>query len=402
MSETVRQEEMSQNSDPETLPFSLTRTMSSTDNQNSPKEDSRLLDTQRSLSNGARISHGAIDTEKPPAVDNISISSQNSNHGLKFTQLPLVEIPIFLFFLAYKGALPLKEQFVYALLRSLYTNFTNVDDSESIACILFRNSSSDVDRSHVMLDTVVQEESSALLSVLNLVRNVPALFTTLIICSYTDIVGRRWGILFPCLGGALKCSCFLVVSYLGVQSSGLLYAGEIIEGIGGSIMTAQNVAVAYISDICTVEKRSFRFTMIQILHFLGTALGNFIIGYMIQGTGYSISYWYTLVLYLGAALWVLLMLPESAEVTDTPFSISETLVGAVKVFKIYASKHRSTAKKAILFLMLIAVVMDEIILLGRTDVDTLYMLAIPFCWSSVYIGYYQVIFQFKFWHIQLH
>ncbi|ELU12922.1 hypothetical protein CAPTEDRAFT_198722 [Capitella teleta] len=324
---------------------------------------------------------------KPGHSETLSLSAK------KHERRPyLVELPIFFYFLAYKGALPLKEQFLYSLLTTDLAGTVSTQGGLSPSCVNFLNASANVSSSSIQLEVTLQEDSAALLSVLNIVRNAPALFATLILCSYTDVIGRRWGIFLPCIGGALKTICFLIVAYVGMDASPLLYIGETLEGFGGSIMTAQNIAAAYVSDIITEDKRTFRFTIIQSLHYLGTAIGNVIIGYAISGFGYCGSFGFILALYLACAFWVYFMLPESLQDrSDRPFSVLAVLQDAIFVFRIYVSRNRPTSKKIILVAMLVAVLMDNIIILGRTDVDTLFFLAVPFCWTSIIIGYFQLL-----------
>ena len=370
--------------------------------KDAPQEKSNLLADRRSINGEVSplpAKHGATHTSfrDPPSIETddtttSSVKQTDFLYSLRERRPYLVEIPIFLFFLAYKGALPLKEQFVYSLITSQYTLDTSQSDGVSPSCALYLNPDANLTDVDLALEIATQEDSSELLSILNLVRNVPALFTTLLICSYTDVVGRRWGILLPCVGGALKGFAFLVVAYKGISYVSLLYVGEVLEGIGGSIMTAQNVAVAYVSDISHPDTRTFRFTIIQCLHYLGTALGNLFMGYLINTTGYIGSLWYTIALYVLCLLWVLFLLPESVAIgkTVSNFSPTATFNGAIMVFTLYAKKTRPFLDRVVLLVMLVPVIMDDLILLGRNDVDTLYMLAVPFCWTSIVIGLFQV------------
>ena len=41
------------------------------------------------------------------------------------------------------------------------------------------------------------------------------------------------------------------------------------------------------------------------------------------------------------------------------------------------------------FVQLAVITLDSIILLGRNDVEILYMMGMPYCWSSIVIGYFQ-------------
>ena len=223
-------------------------------------------------------------------------------------------------------------------------------------------------------------------------RNIPALFAALIICAYTDRCGRRIGLALPCLAGMFKCVYVCLALYFVTQVEYLMI-GEIIEGLGGSIMTAQSCANLYLSDVLTTRQLAFRFMLIQGLHFLATSIGNVSIGFLIKYIGYSNSFWTIFAIYALGVLYILLVLPESVPAfSKKPFNLGHVLADAIGVFKIYIRKGRHIAYTNVkLSLMLMVVILDNIVILGRNDVDILYMLGSPFCWSSVTIGYFQAV-----------
>ena len=184
---------------------------------------------------------------------------------------------------------PLQEQFVFALVAA---NYLMPDDEYSISsegrltsCRSNITGESPIDLIH----NTIQRESSRLLCYFTLAKNVPALISTLLVCSYTDIAGRKLGLLLPCIGGALKGILYVVVIYCKAPVS-YLFIGVAIEGLGGSHMTIQSSAYAYLADILDHDQRSLRFAAVQAVLFFATAVGNVAIGYMITW-GYVHSFW---------------------------------------------------------------------------------------------------------------
>jgi len=158
-------------------------------------------------------------------------------------------------------------------------------EGRSTACRANITGESPVDLIH----NKIQQDSSRLLCYFNLAKNVPALISTLLVCSYTDVVGRKLGLLLPCIGGALKGIIYVVVIYCKAPVS-YLYIGAVIEGLGGSHMTMASSAYAYLADILNHDQRSMRFAAVQAVLFLATAVGNVAIGYFISW-GYVHSFW---------------------------------------------------------------------------------------------------------------
>ena len=158
-------------------------------------------------------------------------------------------------------------------------------------------------------------------------------------------------------------------------------------------MTAQSCANLYLSDILSLNQLAFRFMLIQGLQFLATSLGNLGIGYLILYIEYSNSFWVILSLYATGFLYIIFFLPESLSKNDRkPFDAIRIMKQSVTVLKLYVRKGRDCVYiNYKLCLLLGVVLLDNFIILGRNDVDVLYMLGSPFCWSSVTIGYFQAV-----------
>ena len=333
----------------------------------------------------------------------------------------LVEPAIFLYLLAYKGGLPLKEQFMFAYSASqlLPPNAAYLAEAEMFnsACDVEVVSKNITDHCNTSLPPPVeyaidnrdpltlqiQADASEWLTYFNLVRNLPAIFTTLLICSYTDVAGRKLGLLLPMMGGLIKNLIYVIVLSQSWNIN-ILFIGTFIEGLCGSQMTAQGAAYAYVADIVPKDQRSLRFNVLQALLYLATAVGNVMVGYLIQQTGFVLSFASISILYALAIVYTLFIVPESNMMSrfKEPFSVAKTFKHAITVFKIY--RHKKEVKQPdgdiaivyhgvnwIMVLLLVVFAADSMVVIGRNDVDVLYMLGLPFCWTSVVIGYYQGI-----------
>ena len=140
-----------------------------------------------------------------------------------------------------------------------------------------------------LIHNAIQRQSSHLLCYFTIVKCVPALISTFLLCSYTDIAGRKLGLLLPCIGGAVRGILFVTVIYCKAPVA-YLFIGIALEGLSGSHMSFHSSAYAYLADILDYDQRSLRFVGIQAVLFLATAVGNVAIGYCITW-GYVHSFW---------------------------------------------------------------------------------------------------------------
>ena len=351
----------------------------------SNKEEEHLL-------NSGCEEKAATSDDKGPA--STSSSSRFDWRSWRDKRPYLVEPPLFLFYIAYKACLPLTEQFIFSFTAAKYLpnkgDYYLTVSSRETAC-----QANVTSRPVDWLQDAIHADSSNWLCYLNLARNIPALFTTLLICSFTDVSGRKFGLILPCLGAVMKGLVYLIVIY-GKAPIIYLFIGNILEGLGGSHMTLHSSAFAYLSEVLLNDRhRSFRFTIVQAVICLATAIGNLVMGHIIRTWGYAVSFLFVTVLFLATTLHVIFLLPESkpaaSQRDERDFSVSHTLRNAVTVFHVYSREDRNPTTNLKLRLLLLVFTFDSLIVLGRNDVDVLYMMGMPFCWPSVVIGYYQAL-----------
>uniref|UniRef100_X2B9C9 Uncharacterized protein n=1 Tax=Capitella teleta TaxID=283909 RepID=X2B9C9_CAPTE len=117
------------------------------------------------------------------------------------------------------------------------------------------------------METEISTEAAYLSTKITLFREIPPVFLTLIYCSYTDTVGRKFGIIVPAIGGLLNSVTYLLVEYYQA-SLDWLYLGNFFEGISGGHLTLVGSGFAYVYDTIKPGTVSFRFTLYQSVFFL--------------------------------------------------------------------------------------------------------------------------------------
>ena len=115
------------------------------------------------------------------------------------------------------------------------------------------------------LDDYVQQESSRWVLILNFIKDVLAICSTLVICSYTDIAGRKLGVIIPLVGFLICHIVYIVTIYLDLPIQYLII-GSVVDGLSGSSLTVTGVSFAYIAQVASQENISFRYVHVSTLH----------------------------------------------------------------------------------------------------------------------------------------
>ena len=186
-----------------------------------------------------------------------------------------VEPIILLYYIYYSPCLLVADQYIFNSLSEKY----NLNSSNNSVCGCNNQSGQG------NVEEQVQSESSRVMLVLNSVGTVTAMASSLFFGAYSDDGGRKVVNTLPMVGSMLKSDCFLLVISLKL-SYWYLVIGMFIEGFFGSILTCLMGCYAYIADISSVERRTFRVTLLEVFVGASTAVSQLISGYLIKSIGY--------------------------------------------------------------------------------------------------------------------
>ncbi len=147
---------------------------------------------------------------------------------------------------------------------------------------------------------------------------------------------------------------------------------------------------AYIADTVPPEKRSMRMTILDAILTSMAALGNLIVGWMIDQLGYFYPYVFCLVGKIIALVYAVFFIPEtvrkSPETNTRKCSdFFERLSAGVKLFIVDDGKGR----RGQLIMLMGSYIIAGII--STMSILTLYEMNAPLCWDSLLIGYFGAI-----------
>ena len=238
------------------------------------------------------------------------------------------------------------------------------------------------------IDEEVSADAAIWLFNINLATCLPAIFAAFLLIPNTDKIGRKSSRLPALCRGAAYALTLVLVSYQHWPLE-VLFAGCVIQGLSGSHITFQGTSFAYTADVITFEERTFRFTILNALIVGSASISNVSLGFLIDAVGFEIPFVVMTCLYAINAVYILLVVPESRNLkgrTSRPESVEQVLKTTVNTFNIYSRRREDPTARAQLCFLICGIFCCALTFLGRSEVDTLFIIGDPFYFSSTMVG----------------
>ena len=206
--------------------------------------------------------------------------------------------------------------------------------------------------------------------------------------SYSDKLGRRIALISPAIGSILSIIVQLAIVYFDLPVWCFLLG--VVEYLGGGFYVIITGAFAYLADTVPKEKRAMRMTILDAIILGNAALGNVIVGYMIDIMGFFYPYVFCLIGKMLTLIYGVFFIPEtvrnsSNESETRQRRILGNITNGIKLYIFDNGKGRRLQ----LNLLLLTYVMGDLI--SSNTILTLFEMNTPLCWNSVYIGYFGAI-----------
>lgn len=219
-----------------------------------------------------------------------------------------------------------------------------------------------------------------------LFRCIPPIFTSILICGSTDSFGRRFGLCLPIIGGIIRALCYLTVEVAGLQLE-WLFLGELIDGLFGEHLTFFACSTAYISDVASKESLVLRVIICSTMYIIASSIGNFALGLVIGYVGFAWGIVLVALCYCFALLYVIFVLAESLPKSETKkFTWSLLMNSTVQMYEVLTRQRTPSSDRTLLWLLDLSMLLFSIAFLGTFDVETIFMLGVPFNMDSTHIG----------------
>ena len=294
-----------------------------------------------------------------------------------FSKYAMLLEPIMFVYALYVGSIfPLMDQFVRAQISSKY-NSSGGHNSSHILSVCSRNSSRH-------RNDEVDAESSRWMLYTNAAALLPGVVSLWMLGPYSDKQGRKVAIIVPQLGSLLRCISVLAVIYFELPLYVILI-GAFIEGASGGLFMVVSAGFSYVADITNHENRSFRITVLDSCISLGITVSQIAAGYLIATVGYLYPFLILTVIILLDLVVAAFFLPET--VTKDPLVRFWSLGHFRKAFNLYF-RDNGTGRRWKLLLSLVIVFFSCSVTYASFDIQTFYLIDVPFCLSSIQIGYF--------------
>ncbi|VDH99950.1 MFS transporter, PCFT/HCP family, solute carrier family 46 (folate transporter), member 1/3 [Mytilus galloprovincialis] len=278
----------------------------------------------------------------------------------------------------------LNEYAYLAITKEQYPNGMDEDTGNGTGCAL--NTSTNAFKQQLR----VQEIQSRWSIYCTLASNIPSIFVSINIVSYSDVYGRKIFFLPPLLGTMIKSLLCSIGIYYELTMNWFI-PFFIVEGFGGLWIASLAMTLCFISDLTKGGKqRSFAIGVMETSFEVGSLLSSLLSGYLIKYTkGFLIPVLLSEIVTILGILVVLLLLPETLPLSmrrpATPITHNMK-----KMTDFYTSQVSSMANKW-LFVLAISIFILTDFSLGSVNVSMLYELGSPFCWSNVKVGNFGTI-----------
>jgi len=154
---------------------------------------------------------------------------------------------------------------------------------------------------------------------------------------------------------------------------------------------------SYICSVTSTESRSRRVVVVAVTSGLATIVSHLSVGYAIHFLGYAWTFVFLLGIIFTALCYTVFILPEVDPVsaTTTVKAVFFTTEHFRRVLALYVLDDADgLGRHWKLRFTLLVLGVTSVVQLGCFDAETLFMLSAPLCFTSVWIGYFNVVSYF--------
>ena len=138
-----------------------------------------------------------------------------------------------------------------------------------------------------------------------------SLFAVPLLGSLADVLGKKRTLYIPVAFYTLQSVVYCILSSRGKElSPAYLFIAFVIGGLSGDLVALIMLASSYVSDITTVEQRTFRLTLLDGILNLSICIFIFCSGHVINAVGYSRIFYVCVVLDFIALGFLFVFLPN--------------------------------------------------------------------------------------------
>jgi len=199
----------------------------------------------------------------------------------------------------------------------------------------------------------------------------------------------------PLIGAAARLLLAIAIVSFDLHP-GFLILASVCDGFGGGICTMLMATFSYISSITDIRSRSRHVVIVEAANGLAFVVSNFSIGYGVIMLGYAWTFVILLGVVFSTLCYVTFVLSEVDPLSAATAAEAKADFISSKHFRrllaLYVKDDPgSSGRHWKLRFTLLVLVVTSALQLVRFDVQTLFMLSPPLCFTSVWIGYFYAV-----------
>ncbi|ELU01111.1 hypothetical protein CAPTEDRAFT_219687 [Capitella teleta] len=219
------------------------------------------------------------------------------------------------------------------------------------------------------------------------IRFALAVFISLLLKNVTT---GSLGFWLPILCTSLKCIVYLLTHYNG-WSSAVLFIANFIDGCGGSEFVIHDSLTKHMATTIPADTLRYHQNRLRVVTTVLTILTYIITGFWLSSTGSYQLLWCITILNLSSTLIAaaFLSMDTKSELSLDSISIpSSRFKEYLAVFKVFEPEYENPRTRTSLLMLFGCFCLDNLIYLGRTDFDIVYVIAPPFCFNPWTLGFF--------------
>lgn len=218
--------------------------------------------------------------------------------------------------------------------------------------------------------------------------NVIGVIFTLNLATYSDIYGRKLFFIAPFIGTLLKTLLCTITIYFNLKLEWIILF-FCIEGCTGTWVSTLSMAYSFMADLTEPGKpRTFVIGCFETSLGIAAFIVSLLSGYLIKWTdGFFYPSLISTAMVLLGLLIVIFILPETLHDSKKRSDVS-FIQNMVRVTDVYKKGFSPDGKQWMFIILIVIFMMSNLANIARPQIETLYQLNSPFCWSAVRIGWY--------------
>ncbi len=248
------------------------------------------------------------------------------------------------------------------------------------------------DGSHVEEQNAVQERATKFNVVKNILEHVGPFVFTLFLGPWSDIHGRKIPLVVFLVGLTLGQIGYVVnSSFMSLRKEWILILASLPYTLSGGKMVMDLCLFSYISDVSSVESRTWRISVLDVFLFGGVPVGNLLGAYLYQRVGFARTFAAAAGCTFTALVYCVLFMRDDARkqrvdvdterlARDTVVTSSGKCTDVVKLTLVRDAfktclKPREQKKRTVLWLLFASILVAQTANLGWFNVNSLDLLS---------------------------